>query len=234
MTLLVLLAANQVGNGYELIVPRMIDTLIGSVIASFAVFAVLPDWQGRRMHEAVARAIGANRDYLRALMSQYADGPRDDLPFRLARRNAHNADAALSAAVAGMLREPGFMQRQGDTSVRLLVLSHTLLSYLSGLGAHRERLAEGPAREAVMDEAQVIVAELGAVATRLAQGLWPGADEVAAVAVAGDATAAASTQAGAGVEFSGTPALVHTQLTLLARQLPMLRRLATGVAPTFK
>ena len=228
ITLLVLLAANQVGNGAELIVPRMVDTVLGSLIAGIAVFAILPDWQGRRMHQVVARAVGANRDYLRELMTQYVEGRSDDLPFRLARRNAHNADAALSAAVAGMLREPGFIQREGDTSVRLLVLSHTLLSYLSGLGAHREQLAPGAPLEQLSRAATHIEAALDSVAARLALGLPPLPQTEAQVA---DEKALVEQLRAAS---PGTPAphqLVQTQLAQIARQLPALRRLATGIAP---
>ena len=61
-----------------------------------------------------------------------------DLAYRLARRNAHNADAALSTTLANMLMEPGHFRKEADVGFRFLVLSHTLLSYLSGLGAHRE------------------------------------------------------------------------------------------------
>ena len=44
ITVFVLLALNQVGNGYGLIVPRLLDTLAGSAIAGLAVWRVLPCW----------------------------------------------------------------------------------------------------------------------------------------------------------------------------------------------
>ncbi|MGA0572568.1 YccS family putative transporter [Variovorax sp. VNK109] len=228
MTLLVLLAANQVTDGYELIIPRMVDTLLGSVIASIAVFAILPDWQSRRMHEVAARALAANRDYLRALLTQYRDGPRDDLPFRLARRNAHNADAALSAAIAGMLREPGFLKREGDDSVRLLVLSHTVLAYLSGLGAHRDKLPGGEMRDLALAAGQAISDELDAIAQPLARGQAPiplTPDQEAE----GRALLAQLRQDNPTAPESQR--LMLTQLSLLARQMPLVRRSATSVAP---
>lgn len=167
ITAVVLLCANQVGNGDDLIVPRMVDTVLGSFIATLAVFLILPDWQGRRMHEVVARAVASNATYLRQLLAQYRDGKHDDLPYRLARRNAHNADAAFSAAVANLLQEPGFIQRDGDTSLRLLVLTHTLLSYLSALGAHRDRLPDGEAREQALALGEQLADALDAQAAQL-------------------------------------------------------------------
>src|SRR5690606_36933389 len=128
---------NQVGNGYGLFIPRLVDTLIGSLIAGLAVFLILPDWQGRSLNRMVATTLSCNSTYLRQIIQQYAQGKRDDLSYRLPRRNAHNAYAALSTTLANMLMEPGHFRKESDIGFRFLVLSHTLLSYLSGLGAHR-------------------------------------------------------------------------------------------------
>ncbi|MFC7207630.1 YccS family putative transporter [Comamonas endophytica] len=141
ITLLVLLCFQQTtGNAYALIWPRMIDTVIGAAIATAAMLLVLPDWQGRRLHLLVAQAIGAHAAYLREIMSQYAEGKDDDLDYRLARRNAHNADAALSTALSQLLLEPRAVRRHARVGMQLLLLSHTLLNYLSALGAHRDKL----------------------------------------------------------------------------------------------
>ncbi|HAA39319.1 MAG TPA: TIGR01666 family membrane protein, partial [Pseudomonas sp.] len=138
ITLMVLFCFNQVGDGYGLFLPRLFDTLLGSLIAGLAVFLFLPDWQGRRLNKVLANTLTCNSIYLRQIMQQYAAGKSDDLAYRLARRNAHNADAALSTTLANMLMEPGHFRKEADVGFRFLVLSHTLLSYLSGLGAHRE------------------------------------------------------------------------------------------------
>ena len=138
ITLMVLFCFNQIGDGYGLFLPRLFDTLVGSLIAILAVFLFLPDWQGRRLNKVLANTLTCNSLYLRQIMQQYAQGKRDDLAYRLARRNAHNADAALSTTLSNMLMEPGHFRKEADTGFRFLVLSHTLLSYLSALGAHRE------------------------------------------------------------------------------------------------
>ena len=62
---------------------------------------------------------------------------RDDLAYRVARRDAHNADAALSTTLSNMLMEPGHFRRDTEQGFRFLVVTHTLLGYLSALGAHR-------------------------------------------------------------------------------------------------
>jgi hypothetical protein len=75
------------------------------------------------------------------------------LAYRLARRNAHNADAALSTTLANMLMEPGHFRKDADMGFRFLVMSHTLLSYLSGLGAHRDTVLPADVREQLIEGA---------------------------------------------------------------------------------
>jgi len=149
--------------------PRLFDTLIGSVIAGLTVFLFLPDWQGRRLNKVLANTLTCNSIYLRQIMQQYAAGKSDDLAYRLARRNAHNADAALSTTLANMLMEPGQFRKEADVGFRFLVLSHTLLSYLSGLGAHRETQLPADVREHLIDGAgKTLAASIDEIATGLA------------------------------------------------------------------
>lgn len=155
ITLLVLLCFHQTtGDAYALIWPRLLDTLIGAAIATAAMLLVLPDWQGRRLHLLVAQAIAAHAAYLREIMSQYASGKDDDLDYRLARRNAHNADAALSTALSQLLLEPRAVRRHARVGMQLLLLSHTLLNYLSALGAHRDKLAQSDSHPLAVEAAR--------------------------------------------------------------------------------
>jgi YccS/YhfK family integral membrane protein len=216
ITLLVLLSFNQIGDGYQLIVPRMVDTLLGSLIAGLAVFLILPDWQGRRMHVVAARTLTTCHAYLREIMAQYQSGKRDDLAYRLARRNAHNADAALSTALSNLFQEPGFLQGRGDSGLRFLLLSHTLLNYLSALGAHRESLAADAGDTPTARASAYAQTVLEQLAQSLAnnQPLQPA-----------DAAEPALLESLQAIADDAAPALrvVHTQLTLIYQLLPPLR-----------
>ena len=168
ITLLVLCSFNQVGDGFDLIWPRLFDTLIGSLIAGLAVFFILPDWQSRRLYREAATVLTNHRRYLDEIVHQYEEGKQDDLAYRLARRNAHNADAALSTLLTNMLHEPGHYRKQdADNGLRFLVLSNTLLSHLSALGAHRHRLAEDEDDAAFVPLAKRISALLEQLAEQL-------------------------------------------------------------------
>ena len=220
ITLMVLFCFNQIGDGYGLFLPRLFDTLVGSLIAILAVFLFLPDWQGRRLNKVLANTLSCNSIYLRQIMQQYAQGKRDDLAYRLARRNAHNADAALSTTLANMLMEPGHFRKEADVGFRFLVLSHTLLSYLSGLGAHRETTLPTDVHEQLIDGAGASLAQsLDEIAEGLASKL-----PVAIHSDAEEALANALEQMPEDMEENQR--LVQTQLALICRQLGPLRTLA--------
>jgi uncharacterized membrane protein YccC len=125
--------------------------------------------------------------YLREIMAQYREGKRDDLAYRLARRNAHNADAALSAAMSAVLMEPYYVYRDTGPGKRFLVLSHTLLNYLSALGSHRgTRLALAQDRVAG-DVVNCLLDTLDALADALTAGqaLSPATTSAEAAALEG-------------------------------------------------
>lgn len=220
ITLMVLFCFNQVGDGYGLFLPRLLDTLLGGLIAGLAVLLFLPDWQGRSLNKVLANTLTCNSIYLRQIMQQYAAGKTDDLAYRLARRNAHNADAALSTTLANMLMEPGHFRKEADVGFRFLVLSHTLLSYLSGLGAHREIRLPADVREQLISGAGV---SLATSIDEIAQGLA----SKSPIAIQSDEEEALA----AGLEqmpdeIDEGQRLVQTQLGLICRQLGPLRTLA--------
>ena len=220
ITLMVLFCFNQVGDGYGLFLPRLFDTLLGGLIAGLAVFLFLPDWQGRRLNKVLANTLSCNSIYLRQIMQQYAAGKSDDLAYRLARRNAHNADAALSTTLANMLMEPGYFRKEADVGFRFLVLSHTLLSYLSGLGAHRETQLPADVREHLIEGAGV---KLASSIDEIAQGL---ASKSAIAIQSDEEEALANELEQMPDEIDEGQRLVQTQLALICRQLGPLRTLA--------
>ncbi|WP_111415169.1 YccS family putative transporter [Billgrantia lactosivorans] len=221
ITLLVLCSFNQVGDGFDLIWPRLFDTLIGALIAGAAVFLILPDWQGRRLHREAAGVLEASRRYLEEILRQYASGKQDDLAYRLARRNAHNADAALSTVLANVLQEPEpYRKRAADDGFRFLVLSHTLLGYLSALGAHRQRLGAEAHDARWLAEGHRIADYLAMLADALARrAASPGLEEARKAILA---------------QLEGKPPgweaevyrPMHTQLLLIAQQLGPLTEAA--------
>ncbi|EMO2288408.1 TPA: TIGR01666 family membrane protein [Klebsiella variicola subsp. variicola] len=141
ITLLVLLCFNLLGEGFEVALPRIIDTLIGCAIAWAAVSFIWPDWKFRNLPRVLDRAMNANCRYLDAILEQYHQGRDNRLAYRVARRDAYNRDAELASVVSNLSTEPRADGAQRETAFRLLCLNHTFTSYISALGAHREKLS---------------------------------------------------------------------------------------------
>ncbi|AUI89336.1 YccS family putative transporter [Xanthomonas oryzae] len=222
ITVMALFCFNLLGNGFVLIWPRLIDTLIGCAIAAAASFLILPDWQGRRLNQVMATVLASCARYLTQVLEQYASGMRDDLPYRIARRDMHNADAALSVALSNMLREPGRYRRNLDAGFRFLALSNTLLGYLSALGAHRAAL-EGEHDAAIAQAGEYLQRALSEIASAVGQRQpLPVHDESEELA-----TAEALEQHA--VQLPPKQRLVRDQLALTLRLLPKLRAAALAV-----
>lgn len=208
ITLFVVLLVNQVGNGYAVMLPRLLDTVIGAAIAALAIHFILPDWQRRDLGQLLADTIHSDARYLARILPQYGSGKSDDLDYRIARRDAHNANAALSGVLAQMLREPGGKRHDDEQLLRFLTAAHVLLAHLSTLGSHRQALTCADAVKTVTRRGEVVVAALDHVADALAA---PG--ETAASAPTEEPLAL-----DAGLVDDDAATLVLTQLALVSSQ----------------
>lgn len=169
VTVLLLLSFHQAGMGDGVIPTRMLDTVVGGALAWLAAWLVLPNWQSRQWPQLAERALRSQAAYLQEIVAQAGAGKQDHLAYRIVRRSAHSADAALSNAYAAMLKEPAHARRLFEACGRFLVLSHTLLNYLSALGAHRGTLAGEGQDGALRRDAAALGAQLTALAEQLRQ-----------------------------------------------------------------
>lgn len=187
ITILVLVSLDITGIGAdEGILPRVLDTLVGTAIAWFAVSFIYPDWKYLNLHENLKNTLKASGHYLRHIMAQLQFGYNDNLPYRIARRDVQNYISALSGAISNMHSEPKKYQDALSFAPTLLGVTYTLLSYISALGAYRiaqasldrqldfsalfytqgrevanwiERIAEGKTTSVKMDDQLAMIAQ---------------------------------------------------------------------------
>lgn len=142
ITLLALINFNLDGSGFDAALPRITDTILGCFFAWLGVSFIWPDWKFRRLPRLVNRALTAQCDYLAAVVRHYHDGKSNDMDYRIKRRAAHNTDAELASFISTLATEPDQDTIQVSQCFRFLCLSHTFLSYISALGAHRAKLED--------------------------------------------------------------------------------------------
>ncbi|MFU8926230.1 YccS family putative transporter [Acinetobacter puyangensis] len=141
-TLMVLLIFNLKGAGYAVILPRIIDTILGCLIAWFAVNFIWPDWNFRNISNTIKKSSKATLDYFDAVVEQYQHGKTNSIDYRKARRYAHDAQTELSSMISSLSTEPNPDQQLIHSAFRYLVYSHSQLSYVSALGSDREQIED--------------------------------------------------------------------------------------------
>ncbi len=141
ITIFVLCAFNLIGGrGVAVMLPRVADTLIGAFLALATVRLLWPQWQYKKLPGLLNDAIVKNTAYLRAILDEYeVDLPGDDFDYRIARREAHQADNALALSWQDMQTEPEKYRQFRRNAFKLTYLNHALLSFISAYGAHREQ-----------------------------------------------------------------------------------------------
>ena len=219
---LLLLSFHQMGMGQGVIPTRLLDTVVGSVIAGLAAWLVLPNWQLRQWPGLAARALRTQASYLHEILDQYQApaGKQDNLGYRLARRNAHNADAALSSAYSAMLKEPSRGgSAQKEASGRFLIYSHTLLNYISAIGAHRDEVVLGHVDAGLRASAETLQRQLGVLAFALDRP-----QDVSSDAFSKDLLPHV-TKDQSPSELGDMQLLLHTQLKLALQLVPNLMEL---------
>ena len=141
----VLLAFHLIApSASTLITDRALDTLIGSVIA-FGCSYFLPWWEAQFMPSLARAALNANREYLRAGLQyvttyqmnkkdpENADIHREDLAWRLARKNVYVALGNFAEAFYRMMLEPRSRQWHVIEFNRLMLQTHMLASQINAV-----------------------------------------------------------------------------------------------------
>lgn len=157
ITTLILMAFNVLHQqGYEVALPRIIDTLTGCGIVFLLVKFVLPNWQYKLFPGRITAAITANQDYLHELTSQYASGKTNSLAYSQARQLAYISDSLLITSWKDMQMEPNRTRNKLNNVYDIARRNHAMLSALSVLGVHRQRLTGEPMRAELAQVAWLI------------------------------------------------------------------------------
>ncbi len=141
------LAGNNIAQqmSAEILIPRTIDTIIGSALAFMVIRILWPNWQHKQLPGLLSNALNNNAFYLNEIWNeQKSTKQEDDYEYRLARRQAHKADNALTQSWQSMQVEPKKRKHAIENAFTITYLNHVLLSYISAFGAQRDELGELP------------------------------------------------------------------------------------------
>ncbi len=137
----VLILLSVLGLGFEEIArERLMDTVIGSVLAVAISYIAWPQWEASQLEKNIAQVLRANRNYLQQLAAMYTGSPGAPAEYKLVRKEVYVATANLAAAFQRMTSEPKHKQRHTQNLYGIVTLSHVLASNIASLAAEmRER-----------------------------------------------------------------------------------------------
>lgn len=123
--------------GSELIIGlRIVDTIVGAMLAFAANYFLWPGWESQTVRSYIKNAIEANKKYLREITTYYNNKGDVTTDYRLARKNAFIETGNLMASFQRMAQEPK-SQQEGMASVyKLVELNHSLQSAIASLGTY--------------------------------------------------------------------------------------------------
>jgi uncharacterized membrane protein (TIGR01666 family) len=125
----------------SILIDRVIDTAIGSVIAFLANFFLIPAWEKGQIKNYMVQALTENANYFRRIASAYTGTPVSITQYKLSRKGAFVSLANLSDAFTRMLSEPKNKQENSKQIYQFVVLNHMLTSHIATLSYYAEPLA---------------------------------------------------------------------------------------------
>jgi len=123
------LGANNITIAKE----RIVDTLVGSLIAFAASYFIFPSWESKQLKLAMKEAAIANYNYLIKLAEGLLGQPLELTDYKLIRKEVYVRTANLNSAFQRMLSEPKSRQKNSKEIHQFAVLNHMLSSYIANL-----------------------------------------------------------------------------------------------------
>lgn len=115
---------------------RIIDTIVGAVLAYTFNHFVWPSWEFINTPNHIEKVILANRKYLNEIALFYNKKGSVTTVYKVARKNAFIEIGNLMASFQRMSQEPKSKQKKIAQVYKLTVLNHTLLSSIASMGTY--------------------------------------------------------------------------------------------------
>lgn len=120
----------------NLLIYRIIDTLIGALLAFSANYFLWPSWEFLNVNIHLSKSIKANKEYVKEITLFYNEKGEVTLPYKLARKYAFIEVGNLMSSFQRMIQEPKSKQKFRAEIYELAVLNHTFLSNTASIGIY--------------------------------------------------------------------------------------------------
>lgn len=122
-------------DAFQVIQYRVIDTIIGAGIAVIANYTLWPSWEALNLKNVLVDALHKNRTYLLATQELYYDKNKNELNYKLARKEAFLAISNLNAAFQRLTQDPKSKQVEFQLIYDMVTLNQTMVSAIASIGS---------------------------------------------------------------------------------------------------
>ena len=122
-------------NAFEVIQYRVIDTVIGALIAIVANYVLWPSWEVNNLKSVLINSIKNNKNYLLATKDLYHDKDNNLLAYKVARKEVFLAISNLNAAFQRITQDPKSKQTEFELVYNLVTLNQTMVSAIASIGS---------------------------------------------------------------------------------------------------
>lgn len=129
-------------NFQTIIIDRVTDTGIGSVIAFLANLVLLPAWEHEQVSSYMLEAIRSNKQYFITIAGAFTGNMFTNTQYKVSRKDAFVGLANLSDAFTRMLAEPKSKQKNTAQLHQFVVQNHMLTSHIATLSYYVKPLSQ--------------------------------------------------------------------------------------------
>ncbi len=144
----------------EIIIYRILDTLVGALLALFANHFFWPFWEFLNTNENIENSIKAIRNYLVQISIFYNNKQDVNNNYRLARNQAFIEIGNLMASFQRMLQEPKSKQNNIQHVYKITVINNAMLSSAASIGTYTQTHKTTDASEAFNSVIDQIISNL--------------------------------------------------------------------------
>ncbi len=137
VTPFVLILLHFMGVGLrEVVEERVLDTIVGGLIALGASYGLFPRWESDQVANHLRDVLQADLQYLQKLADSLSGKPVSVIEYKLARKELYVQSANLSAAFERMLSEPKSKQSHQQDLLEFAVLNHIFASNIATIATN--------------------------------------------------------------------------------------------------
>ncbi len=156
----------------NLILDRVLDTAIGSVIALLANFLFSPEWAYKQFGEYLQQMLLANKNYFSDVSSFFTGTHVQVNQYKLSRKNAYVALANISDSLNKMLAEPKSKQKNVTEYHQIVVLNYMMCTHIANLAALARGIHSPAANPDYLPVVQTVLANLDQAIAGFENGEW--------------------------------------------------------------